>query len=256
MKMKLVAAGVAMALSGIANAAYENAASGNSTLILSAWDTANPTVGYIRDLGRYSDVVMSTLTPEAGITVPFAADSLFSSTFAGSNMANVVYNVAAGDGLFPGLEMLTTALSAPSTLTTGAVTTSLSNVDTLVANLNNDGCGTSCATDRPSHFQWNNSLGTAAFDNTTTVGSPINFYSLVPGANSRAAPTLTEYANSTATGTWTLASNGQLTYSIAAAGGSPVPIPAAAWLLGSALIGLVGVARRREETESVETEIA
>lgn len=44
-------------------------------------------------------------------------------------------------------------------------------------------------------------------------------------------------------GVWSLDANGTLTYS---ALGAPVPVPAAVWLLGSALIGLVGVARRRE----------
>lgn len=41
-------------------------------------------------------------------------------------------------------------------------------------------------------------------------------------------------------GTATLAANGTLTF-----GGSAVPIPAALWLLGSGLLGLAGVARRR-----------
>lgn len=45
-------------------------------------------------------------------------------------------------------------------------------------------------------------------------------------------------------GSWMLSSNGVLTYS---AGPAPVPVPAAVWLLGSALVGLVGIARRRPE---------
>lgn len=44
-------------------------------------------------------------------------------------------------------------------------------------------------------------------------------------------------------GVWQLDADGTLTYG---ALGAPVPVPAAVWLLGSALIGLVGVARRRE----------
>ncbi len=39
-------------------------------------------------------------------------------------------------------------------------------------------------------------------------------------------------------GTFSLAANGDLSY-------APVPVPAAAWLMGSALAGLAGVARRR-----------
>lgn len=39
-------------------------------------------------------------------------------------------------------------------------------------------------------------------------------------------------------GTWTLSSAGDLSF-------QPVPVPAAAWLMGSALVGLAGAARRR-----------
>ena len=42
-------------------------------------------------------------------------------------------------------------------------------------------------------------------------------------------------------GTWTLASNGTLSFT-----GSAVPVPAAVWLFGSALLGLVGVSRRKQ----------
>ena len=44
---------------------------------------------------------------------------------------------------------------------------------------------------------------------------------------------------------WSLTSNGDLAF---AAAGTPVvtPLPPALWLLGSAMAGLVGVARRRK----------
>lgn len=43
-------------------------------------------------------------------------------------------------------------------------------------------------------------------------------------------------------GDWKLSSAGELTYSAEV---TPIPVPAAVWLLGSALIGMVGVARRK-----------
>ena len=47
-------------------------------------------------------------------------------------------------------------------------------------------------------------------------------------------------------GTWSLDAGGTLTYG----GVSAVPVPAAVWLFGSAMLGLVGVARRRTSGEA------
>lgn len=49
------------------------------------------------------------------------------------------------------------------------------------------------------------------------------------------------------TGTVTGTKGGSYSFSLYAAPQQPVPVPAAAWLLGSGLIGLVGVARRRKQ---------
>ena len=55
------------------------------------------------------------------------------------------------------------------------------------------------------------------------------------------------FANSANTASVVLASNGDFTYSLAAAAGpSPVPLPAAAWLMGSGLVGIGGFIRRRK----------
>jgi hypothetical protein len=53
------------------------------------------------------------------------------------------------------------------------------------------------------------------------------------------------YSNSNGTGFWFLSSTGDLTYNIASGGTAPVPLPAAIWLLGSGLLGMAGIARRR-----------
>ncbi len=76
------------------------------------------------------------------------------------------------------------------------------------------------------------------------VGSALGFYNITTTANHRASDT--PYTNGTSTnGFFFLASNGDLTYNIGTAGTSAVPLPPAAWLFGSGLLGMVGIARRR-----------
>ncbi len=57
--------------------------------------------------------------------------------------------------------------------------------------------------------------------------------------------TTTSYLQSYLLGTATLSSTGTLTFA-GNSSGAPVPLPAAVWLFGSGLMGLVGVSRRRK----------
>jgi len=54
-------------------------------------------------------------------------------------------------------------------------------------------------------------------------------------------------------GSATLAANGTLTFAANAGGGggAPVPLPAAVWLFGSGIMGLVGISRRRKAAAAV-----
>lgn len=81
----------------------------------------------------------------------------------------------------------------------------------------------------------------AVFNATGGVGDSLPFYFLTASSTSAGAPaTNTKYASATgAAFNWTLNADGSLAY-------SAVPIPAAVWLFGSGLLGLIGITRRRK----------
>jgi hypothetical protein len=76
-----------------------------------------------------------------------------------------------------------------------------------------------------------------------SVGSAAAFYNVAAVAGSRSAVTNVAYA-----GFWDLSTTGDLTYNVSYASAAPVPLPAAIWLLGSGLLGMAGIARRRSSS--------
>ena len=79
--------------------------------------------------------------------------------------------------------------------------------------------------------------GGLPFNNTAGVDTALGFCQLGTSDGSDAVATPFD-------GSWTLSSNGTLTYSAV----SQVPVPAAVWLFGSGLVGMIGVARRKLTT--------
>ena len=86
------------------------------------------------------------------------------------------------------------------------------------------------------------SNGLSGFNFGGTVGTALDFFNLV--GNGRSNVTLSTYGNSQGNGFWFLSSTGDLTYNVLAST-SPVPLPAAVWLLVSGLAGLGAIGRRR-----------
>lgn len=266
MKFKLLTAAVVLAMAGTANASIVTPATGNSALVFTAWDTTLPTVGFVRDLGvTFNDYAPTSGVLASGFTQTFAADPEFALTFAGSSMANIVWNVAAADGKqaagtdAAGRMLLTTGLlngAGPTSQLTSGVSTALSKFIETMDFVNADGTGcatnTSCDSIRVGDpLLWvHNFSGGLAMSNIAAVGDSLGFYSVVPGATSRSQGPITAYQNTDGFATWTFGADGSLVYQSAAAA-AVVPVPAAIWLMGSALIGLLGVARRQNSETNV-----
>jgi len=96
---------------------------------------------------------------------------------------------------------------------------------------------------------WDDTLSTGAatgygfFSNGNAVGSAVNLFDIT-GAGTSPAATATNKIVGTASLVDT-ASGAYLTLAGASTGTPTVPLPAAVWLLGSGLLGLTGVARRK-----------
>ena len=259
MKLKLIAAAAMLAVAGQASASIANGTTGNGELFLSVYDSVAK-VSYARDLGiTMNDFMASGST--AGYSLNFSADTLLQSAFASLNGLN--WNVAAldttGGTAVGGQHYLSTTNATLATVKTtlnSNLTTGMSLVDDYV-NANNafgthvtsaNGSNTAVAADGFAYFEngfMTNWRGKAKFDSTALVGDSLGFFAMQASSTSGLGKiSATQFGSVDGAAAWTLASNGDLSYSVPAPV-SAVPVPAALWLLGSGLIGMVGVARRK-----------
>lgn len=266
--LKMIAVAAAMVAASSAHADLANNSTGNSSFALVAFNTATNAY-YIRDLGYNlnsflpnnvtttaidggGSPVTGDKTPEAGLNITFGAGQ-FSTWLAGQTSGSILWTVAAGDGLTAaGTSNLSRGLIAASALPGTAPT------NTTVRTFVNTSSGVS-------GLATQNNDGTAYYDKTgaaviggftsnyffgapTALGSAASLYYYTTTAgtgSSTVAANVTGFSNSLNTATLTLASSGVLTYDLQPAV-SAVPLPAAAWLMGSGLVGLAGMFRRRK----------
>jgi hypothetical protein len=270
MKMGMLAGALALAVAGQANASMVTGTTGSSDAILQIWDSANNT-SYTKDLGINLSSFLSgvsgtstALTANSGnATTPvgnqlFTADSLLTSFLSTANQAALVWNVTAVDNtgaLNFGLKQLitTTAVNIKSAANSLSTVTQNTQLQTAIGNLDltysaaNGASGASTSVTAGSSDTWIakiNQLNTSlAFNTSGTLGSTLNFWYLTPSSTSTIAKSsVAEFGNSQQVATWNLASNGDLTYSVAA-----VPEPGE-WLLMLSGFGLIGfIATRRNK---------
>ncbi len=262
MKIKLLVAAIAIASSANVSAAILSPieAFGQSEAVFSIWD---PTVNqsYAIDLGTTWQTFRDNLS-NASYSVSYAIDttsgSVYNQALGGSDTANLVWNVSVADSQlasyanFEDFGVIGTSNSG-TTLDQSSLdqainahkgyANNLRGTTPVVNNdpaLNDEYFGTVANGGYSgSGFIWNTSWGTNALDNSASFGTDLDFYYWqTSGFNP--APGMTKAA-----GSWSFDGS---TLAYGAAPVSAVPVPAAAWLFGSGLIGLVGVSRRKTDT--------
>lgn len=96
MKLKLIAAASLLAMTGAANAAIDNGATGNGDLFLTVWDGAS---SYTRDIGMTIDSFQAAIAAPGSFNFGLGADALFTSFLSTANLSNLVWNITAADSL-------------------------------------------------------------------------------------------------------------------------------------------------------------
>lgn len=274
MKMKVLIAAVSMAAAVQANAAIDadnalsaNTGTGAGELFLSVIDRGGSApLSYTLDLGITADTFRTNTNTFLGTN--FAADSKLQSLLSNNDGGTIHWNIAAasnGDGVTNNYGYLTTSqvalnlgntpqgwsgingaltklgtyVQAVNQQTTGGnnVNPAISSNDAILVNGANN-----AFYDGPN---WGNTWDTGSTGHGTEAGLAQSMNMYFVGMDYLTDPNGTTSFVNQLSGLWTLAANGTLSFDAASA---PVPLPPAVWLLGSALVGLVGVGRRRNTT--------
>ncbi len=253
-KTKMLVAAVAMAVTGAASALDNTSTAGvGSELVFNIWD---PTSGQEASFTLGLDLNMNTFS--GNTTVNFGnifANAGFQSFLGASsvnganNLSALRWNVGAGYTEIFGEEKAAFThgpVGDPLSIMNNQVT----QASTAMANFYSAfGAGNSGGAVNPidpkfagDSVAWGETMGGGVFQGTAgNVGDSLGFYQFTNNYGPLFEGSDTDPATAVVYGgSFSLSQTGDLIYTA-----SPVPVPAAVWLLGSAMVGLVGVARRR-----------
>jgi len=250
------AAAIAASLSAVPAQALvlpSDTAKGGS-LFVAVYDTVLGT-SVVKDLGLFFADFSSSLGAAPGIAAGALTARSFTidmSVFSTSNLSDVRYSVFAGDSAGGGnsRHFIATNNGGVSGMTTGKITGVNTAATGLTVSFNNNCASATVCTsltgvDDP--MIWGESLGgsfTPLAD--AGLGESLGFYLIAgTGTNAATAAAVTQFADSNGAWSWSLTQAGDLTFGGAAA---PVPLPAAAWLLISGLLGVGALGRRNGAT--------
>ena len=267
-KIKAVVAALAMVAAGGANAAIQSGVTGNSEVFFSVFDSVNQ-ISYTRDLGLTLDQI---LTGQNG-SFTYGADAKLTSFIntANASSSSLVWNLMTGmdstfadPADFPKWGLYITSNSANVAdvsfeqtfiaIGQAALFAQGANGDAFAQGggsgtnyaLNNSATSTGGSGYYGGPYGGNNLGNSLVISDENAIGQSMAFYHFGLNLDADGNPVTDENGNLTGAmtkfaGNWTLEADGDLSYASATA---PIPLPPAVLLLGSALAGLVGVARR------------